>query len=1062
MPTNSSLVTRHPPLPRDARDGFALLITITLLAFLVVLLVGLAAYTRIETAVASNTQRQTQARENALLGLNVALGQLQKYAGADQRVTATAESFGGVTGTKHFTGVWDTTQPAGTTPVTWLVSGNELQPGGQPAPLAIAPDASFTTANSAELVGKNSSGTALDVRARLLPVTTVGLPGATTATAATIGRYAWWVGDQGVKAPVALADPTTTAANFAYDPYTSAELRSRIRQQISLGAGAADATGAAVFEPRSTTGTTASPSNATLAANVSVTNQLAFFKTATATVGLATLQQNFQNWAANNFNVLANTKLGGLRQDLSLFSPSNPSPLGAAYDTWANYDPANGGYMEDPKSPNPNALTIVPPYSSDPMRRRYNITTPTSAGGATASVAPVLCACLINFNFQTTAATSGQHTLQGRMRLIVGLWNPYSSALVPPQTPSEDLRVVVNGLPSQVDFVDSTGNALASLPVRQMFGPQFTLQLPWTANNPSLPNLASQADFNSWLPGRVYYWTSSADTSEPNTSVFYRKNFVGLTGAGYIVRQDPSGNLLAAATAGSWIVPRNTTLTIQLFRGSDTIPLATYTSPVFPSFSINDLAPASDGNAGFGYFFRLDQNKPDPTAETWLVSAGRDPRSVFLSSGSFVAGVAGDPTQYSRTPAITNDDLLLERTMGSTGESYNEDVPVFELPRMPILSVGELQHLQLSGARPFSIGNSWGASSGLNSVPTGELFDRFYFSGLVPNMAPTSLNGALLLPNPQTKVLPRNSATGIALTADDLRNAPNAQSAKFLLQGAAFNLNSVSPAAWAAELRSVRFAAPQTFTYLNASTGSGTSGDSKTSSSLPDAQFLRFPQSAQETYEADDPVNGVTYAASTTATPVAPDSPSTANTQLFRRGMKTLTAAQIATLATKITDAIKTRQATNGPFRSIAEFLNPVSDGTPSLLEQAIIDADAAGAQINIDATGNPIEFSSQFLTQADIMTALAPVLFPRSDTFVIRAYGEALNPTTSTASAPVIEGRAWCEAIVQRVPDYFDPTAATGDAAEIAPAALVNPINTTLGRRFKIVSFRWLTRSDI
>ena len=88
-PISSPLVTRHPSLPRDARGGFALLITITLLAFLVVLLVGLAAYTRIETAVASNTQRQTQARQNALLGLDVALGQLQKYAGQDPPASAT-------------------------------------------------------------------------------------------------------------------------------------------------------------------------------------------------------------------------------------------------------------------------------------------------------------------------------------------------------------------------------------------------------------------------------------------------------------------------------------------------------------------------------------------------------------------------------------------------------------------------------------------------------------------------------------------------------------------------------------------------------------------------------------------------------------------------------------------------------------------------------------------------------------------------------------------------------------------------------------------------------------
>src|SRR5690606_30520552 len=77
-------------LPATAR-GFALLITITLVAFLVLILVGLATLTRVETQVAANSQLQAQARQNALMALNIALGQLQKHTGPDQRVTATAD-----------------------------------------------------------------------------------------------------------------------------------------------------------------------------------------------------------------------------------------------------------------------------------------------------------------------------------------------------------------------------------------------------------------------------------------------------------------------------------------------------------------------------------------------------------------------------------------------------------------------------------------------------------------------------------------------------------------------------------------------------------------------------------------------------------------------------------------------------------------------------------------------------------------------------------------------------------------------------------------------------------
>ena len=80
-------------------------------------------------------------------------------------------------------------------------------------------------------------------------------------------------------------------------------------------------------------------------------------------------------------------------------------------------------------------------------------------------------------------------------------------------------------------------------------------------------------------------------------------------------------------------------------------------------------------------------------------------------------------------------------------------------------------------------------------------------------------------------------------------------------------------------------------------------------------------------------------------------------------------------------------------------------------------------------------------------------MLFTRSDTFVVRAYGESINPASGLA-----ESKAWCEAIVQRTPEYFDLT----DPAETAPASLTVPLNQANGRRFKVVSFRWLTRSDI
>lgn len=1013
-----------------AKGGFALLITITLLAFLVVLLVGLASYMRVETAVAGNTQRQTQARQNALMALDVALGQLQKYAGPDKRVTATAEAFGGKAGTNHFTGVWATDpadDPDGDplTPLTWLVSGNELQTNGTAAPLAITPATTFTNnaTDSVELVGTHTSGVARDVVAKLQVVQTVGTPGVTNGTPTTIGRYAWWVGDQGVKASVAIPD---TTASIDYAPWDSVELRSRLRQQLGLGAGAANSTGAAVFEPHDTT-------NAPLVANqkTSAYNQLAFMHSAAGTaIGLTPLKTYFHAWSPNNFNVLANTKLGGLRQDLSLDS----TPLGAAFAAWADYKT----YMEDPTAP--VTPTPLPAYGADPLRRRYRITPPVATGNA--GVAPVLTYFYILVGVQKA---SGPAPYKLSLRWAAALWNPYSSALVP-----EDLRLEISGLPDSISIAARDSSAPAgsgtvdvTIPFRALYGSPLRAKIPWDSSSQS-------SDTQSWLPGRTYNWVSTADASfasgSTNAGKFDSRSIPGFAN-GLLISVPGSASVLGTSEL-SLIIPSQTTLTVKLVRDADDAVLATYTSPTYDAVPTTDEFTASGSTSPVGFLFRMSESYDtlgtDPSI--WLTTQGRDPRSdQFPADGLTTSPKSTDPTDCKNFTTISFPERYFDRDI-TNGTSYNEDVPLTELPRSPIISLGELQHFFITGARPFAIGNSWGGQKQVNGLNCNGLFDQFYFSGLVPNLAPTTVNGTLALPNPLLKPMLRNPATGAALAVDDLRNAPNAQSAKFLFQSGAFNLNSTSSLAWAAVLRSGRFVPPTTFAYLDSDPTTGTTDDATVATIQPtDAQFFRFPQSAQEDFKADDGYVQSTFS-TTATTPVI-------NTPLFRKGVRTIDAGQVTALANAITAAMLQKHADSGPFTSIEDFLNPsplfldANGQSVSLLEKAI-----ATANINASVA----EFSSQWLTQGDIMTALAPVLFPRSDTFVIRTYGEAVNPTTGA-----IEGRAWCEATVQRVPEYFNRTA---DPEETAPAALTDPtnLNQTLGRRFKIVSFRWLSRSDI
>jgi hypothetical protein len=92
------------------------------------------------------------------------------------------------------------------------------------------------------------------------------------------------------------------------------------------------------------------------------------------------------------------------------------------------------------------------------------------------------------------------------------------------------------------------------------------------------------------------------------------------------------------------------------------------------------------------------------------------------------------------------------------------------------------------------------------------------------------------------------------------------------------------------------------------------------------------------------------------------------------------------------------------------------------------------------------------WLTQADVLQKIGPILTPRSDTFVIRACGEALDTNGN------VTVRAWCEATVLRLPEYLDPQ----ESAETNPSALTRDLNKQFGRKFQVTSFRWLSSDEI
>lgn len=209
-------------------------------------------------------------------------------------------------------------------------------------------------------------------------------------------------------------------------------------------------------------------------------------------------------------------------------------------------------------------------------------------------------------------------------------------------------------------------------------------------------------------------------------------------------------------------------------------------------------------------------------------------------------------------------------------------------------------------------------------------------------------------------------------------------------------------------------------------------------------------------------------------------------------GVRYISDEQIQKLAEECVKQVKAR----GPFLTFSEFINRrLSEddlGVKGAL-QAAIDYDEENPSpesINYKFKNDPsyrltggdlgtavkpyyanekAAFGSRFagvpgyVIQSDILKPLANTLTVRDDTFRIRAYGEHRDEKGN------IMARVWCEAIVQRVPEYIDPSdepwESYGHIAEdgtITDAGELSELNKKFGRRFKVIQFRWLNDDEV
>jgi len=490
----------------------------------------------------------------------------------------------------------------------------------------------------------------------------------------------------------------------------------------------------------------------------------------------------------------------------------------------------------------------------------------------------------------------------------------------------------------------------------------------------------------------------------------------------------------------------------------------------------------------------------------------------LLPADDFIANSSGFPKLEPGTDVVMDRDGVAGLANSYTrwgptdGENGGVTNPVLiELPTSPVLSLGKLQHANISihaHMPALAVGNSlasvyipknqvfttfenyykqkrifYDLSYLMNealwdsyffssySIPYGdkdgdgfydEEDDYFEFESSVSAMFDAVTTSNQSLPNSRMSLSPSASEG-----AEDLRaklfdgntikiNAP-ARAAENLMVKGSFNVNSTSVAAWRAVLSGARDSA----IYQ-----SGAAAESPlTAGNTP---FSRFTQPVAGESTGSSGSDGDEWA-----------------------GFRSLNDSEIESLATEIVAEIRNRVAStspNHPFLSLSDFVNREltnSDfGRTGVIQAAI---DRAGLNQGMSTPISAISKSSlddadngrfphpenilladgsdgsasmsapTYLMQADVLQAIGSFISVRSDTFRIRSYGQSLDPISGQVVAKV-----WYEAIVQRFPEPVNPSSDSSENPNYWTALDSSGDPQPFGRRFKVLSIRQLSADEV
>ncbi|PXA03515.1 hypothetical protein DDZ13_11055 [Coraliomargarita sinensis] len=1154
--------------PQTSKEGFALVISLTLMGFIMVLLFALTAFLTVETNSSGSRSSVLQAKQNARTAAMIALGELQMSMGADTRTSARAEilssqnpddpedgvsPFNADEITRFWTGTWDTENwnPGDAEDRQgrfnrWLVSlpkeeRNNVESVAENG-LTFNPDNGGETAVVASLQAIPYNGTEPTITEVRVPLQDLDDRGA----------IAWWISDEGVKANISMVDsyraeresnPVRDIPRYLF-PHRNNLSGTEWFQNTDFNN--ADL----ISSLRKVTDTSASA-------------ELVFFDASVSTnAGSALAEDNLMaDFSLYSYGVLSSNRRGGLRKDLSLALWRDPEQI-------FNFDPSiamtNTAFENDfrrrrifnyqdypqadqsirsPSAADKNffaprwqilrdyhnsfqrladadngAVRVVPlpdpGGSGNYYMPKVRLSTDTHSGfndfrvatrdhldywapsdvdaeilsrsdgpvePVTSPVTPVLLRFNLLFHLSVDESRDSSGNLRTdpsgnqyyhpvmRVTPTVTLWNPYNVGISYEALDGffEDFPVLnwdveqkvktvftINGrdfaLTRTGDFL--SGGILTSSNERL-----------WVEFDPASPEL------NDFAPGEIRVYTvqnvaAADDWNQGNpvalTSIFPDtlpandpSDFPYLTLSETL--SDPN-NDLDELTEGD-VLEIETRITsdaegarpsfethdfrIRLVRnfddpsvdpGLDTSVTVNPDALVFLGGIELHLLPGSEfaePDYSPSRFANFNVRPIYPKGGLMGVYDGQIPNYWF----GFLPGPSD--VNYEKAGVSTGSGTLMRGFWGaSAGGSGGENfISLFDVPRRPPESLGQYQHAHLANLYPhnptYPLGNSMAdphvrrayavdnfanrTFMDLSWFLNDALWDDYFLSTIDPYDIDNRSPGRLAPLRERFVELDRNKD----YLYDRLPNPDNPSEAGYedaaanLLLRGPFNVNSTSVEAWAAFLSGL---GGEGISYLNQGSGS-----------------------LATTSKLDHPFHRLSLPTANSNTP-------------WRGGPLDFERAAIRTLAENMVEEVKKR----GPFLSLSDFINRrLTDDERGLKGalQAAIDADPstqgvvdntqpaelsdAPVQNNID--GNLLDLAPGDLSQADILTTVGPGLSARSDTFIIRSYGRHTNPGSDK-----VVGEAWCEMLVQRLPD--------------------EPANETIGRPFRVVGFRYLNPDEI